>query len=209
MQDGQTVHTLCRKNYTRPAVKKKPDELENISEQLIESGEVDLRNVCMFCSKSAKSTGNRKKGMEVHQVKNESFEISIHQCIGERNDKWAQEVRQRIGNSNLKLIGATYHQQCSVVFRTGKSMTSSESQKKVGRPQDENRDEAFLKICSHMMENEGDVFSIADLCDQMDRECGEGISYSRKYFKQKLLEHFGDNIVIGQISGSNDLVLFR
>lgn len=208
VKEGQKVHKLCRKNYTRPS-SQKSDVLEVTIDSIDESSrEIDLRNVCMFCSRPAKLTESRKRGIEVHQVKDGTFESTIRQCIEERNDKWAQVVDERIRNKNL--IGATYHQPCSINFRAMKPCPQWESGKKVGRPQDGTRDAAFLKICGYMMDNEGEVFAISDLCDRMDRECDENASsYSRNYFKKKLLEHFGDNIVISQTSGTNDLVLFR
>lgn len=183
MQAGQKVHKLCRKNYTRPTdIKSKDSETgEDLREsaEVTPSGEINLRNVCMFCLKPTK---DNKKGIEWHQVKKESFENMIRQCIRERNDKLAQEVDVRIGNSNLVLIGATYHQPCSTKFR---SFTSSESDK-LGRPKDQNRDAAFLKICSYMMDNEGEAFAISDLCRRMEKECDENTQpYSRKYFNVK------------------------
>lgn len=195
---------MCRRNYTRPTVSK-PQESEVTIERTEQStGETDLKNVCMFCNKPQ----SRKRGVEVHQIKNESFEYTLRRCIQDRDDKWAQEVDERIGSSSL--IGAMYHQSCNINFRTFKSCTPSNSVKKVGRPQDEKRDAAFLKICAYMVDNEGEVFGIPDLCDRMESECDENTSsYSRKYFKRKLLEHFGDNIVISQKSGISDLVLFR
>lgn len=157
----------------------------------------------MFCARPAKLTESRKRGIDVHQVKHESFQRTIRQCIQDRNDEWACEVDFRIGNNNL--IGASYHHQCSVKFRT-----EFDSVNKVGRPQDENRNEAFLKVCGYMMDNEGEVFAISDLCDRMDSDCNdESPSYSRNYFKKRLMEYFGDNIVISQTSGTKDLVLFR
>lgn len=208
MQEGQKVHSLCRKNYTRPT-SRKSCELYVTSEPIIQSSDgINLRNVCMFCTRPAKFTESRKRGIDVHQVKNENFVISIRKCIEHRNDEWARDVKERIGNDNL--IGAIYHQPCSLNFRTLKQCAQWEIEKNVGRPQDENRDAAFLKICGYMMDNEGEVFAISDLCDRMDQECYDSAtSYSRNYFKKRLLEHFGDNIVLSQTSGTNDLVLFR
>lgn len=61
-----------------------------------------------------------------------------------------------------------------------------------------------------MVDHEGEAFAISDLCDQMERECeGNVMPYSRKYFNKKLMEHFGENILISQMSGSIDLVMFR
>lgn len=190
--------------------------MENANEPDLEAVEVglgdesSLKDMCLFCSKPSNPSESRKRGIKVCQVKQENFENTIRQLIQKRNDEWANEVHKRIGNHNLVSIEATYHQTCSTRFRTMKPRTPSESNKKIGRPQDQNRDAAFLKICAQMVNNEGEVFALSDLCDQMHQECDEKTTpYSRKYFKQRLLDHFGEDIVISQTTGKNDLVLFR
>ena len=49
---------------------------------------------------------------------------------------------------------------------------------------------------------EGNVISVTDLINKMTELCGDK-SYSAKHIKNKLIEHFGTDIVIGKLDGKN------
>ncbi len=137
-------------------------------------------------------------------MKTESFQETIGKHIAERQDDWADEVKNRIGTVNLCSTKAWYHQRCNLKFRQ-KSTNSN-----VGRPQDENRIAAFSKVVAFMNDHEGDVFTISELTDVMKGECAENVEeYCGKFLKKKLLDHFGENLCFLQSSGKPDYIMFR
>lgn len=143
-------------------------------------------------------------GKDICQVEKETFQETIEKLIEERQDKWGQEVKERIGTRNLYNLKAPYHHKCSLRFRQKVTDAS------VGRPQNEDRQSAFLKVVDFMNDNEGDAFTINDLIEVMKRECnGNCEEYCGKFFKTKLMEHFGENICFIQSKGKPDYIIFR
>lgn len=141
-------------------------------------------------------------GNDVSEVKTQNFQETLLKNVEERQDEWANDVKERI--STLNLMGALYHKKCDSKFRQKTSKSS------VGRPQNECRQEAFLKVVDFMNENEGDAFTINDLLDTMKRECAENVEeYCGKFLKKKLIDHFGENICFLQSKGRPDYIIFR
>ena len=76
-----------------------------------------------------------------------------------------------------------------------------------GRPEDEERQHAFDKLCAFLSENDECQYSIAELEERMNAEGSQ--AYSRKHLKEKLLAVFGDNVTISELPGKNGVVSFR
>lgn len=141
---------------------------------------------------------------DVYEVKTDQFQQTIQKCIEERRDDWAQTVKNRIEGKCLRSSKASYHQKCNLKFRH-KSTNSS-----VGRPQNESRHAAFLKMIDYMNCHEGDTFTINDLVNVMKQECTDDAEeYCPKFLKTKLLEHFGEDICFLQSKGKPDYIIFR
>lgn len=82
--------------------------------------------------------------------------------------------------------------------------------KKVGRPENKTRNEAFSKLVEHMQSNLGRIFSIKELVDIMQRECdGNEEEIENRYLKEKLMNHFGKDIVVISNEGRPDLLVLR
>ena len=79
-----------------------------------------------------------------------------------RGDAWAESVEARLLHfHDLPAADAIYHQECSVKFRTDKQIptvhqTSEPCFKraKMGRPQADERADAFLEVASFLEEND-------------------------------------------------------
>lgn len=141
---------------------------------------------------------------DVYEVKTDQFQVTIQKLIDERRDNWANEVKDRIGNRNLRSVSAIYHQKCNVKFRQKPTNSC------VGRPQDKDRQAAFLKVVDFMNDHEADAFTIHELIEVMKNECTTDVDeYCGKFLKTKLMEHFGENICFIQSKGKPDYIIFR
>ena len=90
-----------------------------------------FRENCIFCGNYAKLS-DKKRGIDVFSVRTLNFSKNIMSICKERNDDWSQKVMARlnIAPADLHAADAIYHQRCSVNFRTGKLIPSSELEKK-------------------------------------------------------------------------------
>ena len=137
----------------------------------------------------------------------------------ERQDDWADSVQARLLHwHDLPAADALYHQTCSVNFRTGKKIPKMyvtdqtvQKRQKVGRPQDEDRTNAFLKVITFLQENDDEQITITDLITKMDEFLldSEYSAYGHTHMKNKLKEHLGNEIMITEINGNANVVTFR
>lgn len=161
---------------------------------------------------SAKLSEAKKRGYDVYQVRKKSFQDSLKQVIQLRSDSWSEVVQCRIENKDLIEAKAKYHQTCNVNFRTHKQVPlahGGQTIKKSGRPVDESKNIAFQKLVCYIKNHEGESFLMSELSTIMEKECDENVSFTNQYLKQKLMEHFGDELTIIKKNGCSDLVLFR
>lgn len=100
----------------------------------------------------------------------------------------------------------------TLYFRTMRciptAFTESCSKKFRGRPADSHLEEGFRSVADFLEENDDEQITINDLVDKMRVTCGDA-AYSVIYMKQKLMEHFGDNIIITEINGKSNVVTLR
>lgn len=146
--------------------------------------------------------------MDVETVKTLKFIENVPANIAKRSDEWSEKVAKRIEGKNL--LNATYHKNCNINFQNLKNIPLCHGvsvAKKVGRPQNQSKNEAFSRLLELMESAVGEIFSIKDLVDLMQQECDEDIE--NRYLKKKLLEHFGENILVITNDGKPDLLLLR
>ena len=217
---GQTVHQQCRRDYCKTQnIKRCSDSLIDQEHKLLRSSgsNFNFKEDCLFCGQPAKYDG-KKKGFEVFPVRTKDFQLAIEQQCQERNDDWSQKVIGRLNFAqDLHAADAVYHQTCSVNFRTNKSLPLEYSlhknvkRKRTGRPEQSNRSKAFLEVIEYLKENDDEQITIGDLvikmkeflCDANDQP------YSAVYMRGKLVEHFGDSIIIARLNGKQNVVTFR
>ena len=83
--------------------------------------------------------------------------------------------------------------------------------RKIGRPQDEQKNDAFLKVAWFLQENDDEQITVVDLVEKMEEYLGDSAStaYGRTHMKARLQEHFGDQIFVTEINGKPNVVTFR
>lgn len=120
--------------------------------------------MCFFCG--CKFSESRKKGLEVNTVKHAYFLENVVGIIGNRSDEWLDQVKKQI--EGKELMDARYHKNCNIIFQNYKNVPlchGVSSSKKLGRPRNDEFDEAFCNLI-HLIQNEtGRIFSIADLAE--------------------------------------------
>ena len=137
-----------------------------------------------------------------------------------RGDAWAETVEAKLLHvHDLPAADAIYyHQECSVNFRTDKQIPivhqASETclkRAKMGRPQADERTDAFLEVASFLEENDDEQITINDLINRMEHNLAnsEHEAYSYLHMKSKLHEHFGSRIMQTEINGKSNVVTFR
>jgi len=227
---GQQVHKTCRRNYClqqnilRSKIQdSQQSETSNSSRRsLVRKAEscFSFSTDCFYCGTVVNFVEQKRKAPDAFKVTTLATKDTVLQICSERGkDAWADVVRARIMHVyDLPAVDAIYHQACSVNFRTGKQIpkiyASNEpkcKREKKGRPQDEERSEAFLNITKFLRENDDEQITIRDLEEKMQEYLGDlgGMAYGHTHMKTKIKEHFGDQIIITEINGKPNVVTFR
>lgn len=187
-------------------------EFDTVDKNQNQLGSVNsLSEICFFCGCTAKYLEKGKSRVDVEMVKTVKFIENIRANISKRNDEWAQQVSNRIEGKDL--LNAGYHKNCNINFQNNKNIPLCHGvsvSKIVGRPQNKPRNAAFSKIVELMQSEIGRIFSIKELVELMQQECDEteGIIENR-YVKNKLVEHFGEKIIVISNEGKLDLLALR
>lgn len=143
-------------------------------------------------------------------VKKSQFIDNLAINIAKRNDEWSQDVNNRICSKDL--MNASYHKNCNINFQNNKNIPlcySVSVSQKIGRPQNESRNEAFSKLVDLMESEEERIFSIKELVEIMQQECVDSDRIENRYLKKKLIEHFGVNLMVISNEGKPDLMVLR
>lgn len=162
----------------------------------------------------------RKRLSEAFSVTTIETKDTILRICSERNDEWSETIRARLMNvHDLRAADAIYHQTCNVNFRTNRQLPQlyetnelpAAKKRKVGRPQDEERNQAFVKVAKFLEDNDDEQITVGDLVEKMKEYLNdtESETYGRSHMKTKLLEYFGDEITITDINGKPNVVTFR
>ena len=74
--------------------------------------------------------------------------------------------------------------------------------------------EAFVKLCNYLEENDECQYSLKELMEKMksfyDGDPDGDKVYETKYLRDKLAQHFGDQVIITRLKGRQDnVVTFR
>lgn len=213
---GQVVHSHCRRDFIHPRNSIHVPLINETDKSVTRSAtEFDFQNACMFCGKHAK-TNKRKRGVDVYPVRTLDFQESIKIKCHERNDTWSHEVLNRISLVlDLPAADAVYHQKCNVNFRTLRQLPRSYSdnvvtppKKSAGRPGSVDITESFSQVISYVEDHAGKVLGLGQLLKVMEDSCGER-AYSKKHLKKRLVEHFGENVLVSTAEGKEDMVCLR
>ena len=133
---------------------------------------------------------------------------SIISCAKGRNDSWGNEVLLHAQTeSDLVSAEAKYHHGCALRFRSSRQ-TNEQSEKR--RPPHFSRVEAFEKLCQYLEENDECQYSLKELAETMDCFLEGADGYEPKYLKEKLKQHYREQIIITNMKGRlENIVTFR
>ena len=221
---GQVVHIKCRKNFCPPTGISSAVKILRPATDSDDSGPCarrstsapfDYKTHCLFCG-----CGDKYDKKEKSHVVTTEFQKTVLQICIERNDTWSTIVKGRIEYVNdLPAEGAIYHHLCSSNFRNDKEipqqfMTKSvkaPKQKKWGRPSQAERDASFDKVAEWLENNDDEQTTIRDLIYKMQDFLADTNydAYGFTYMKEKLVNHFGNRIIITETSGMRNVVTFR
>ena len=226
---GQQVHQTCRREYCRPSSIKRAKK--SVSEETTSSRRSFTRKAeqgfsfktdCFFCGTKVEfgSNSKRKRLGEAFSVTTIETKDTILKICSERNDEWSEAIRARLMNvHDLPAADAVYHQTCNVNFRTNRQLPQlyetdelpAAKKRKVGRPQNEEKNQAFVKVAKFLEDNDNEQITVGDLLEKMEEYLNdtESEAYGRLHMKTKLLEYFGDKIIITDINGKANVVTFR
>ena len=124
-------------------------------------------------------------------------------CDNHFGDPWPSEIKHRLNNCvDLVAEEARYHEQCRNKFFLNFSSTQ-ESPKKYHLVI------SNLKNLCLWIEREGELYSLKELHDKMEKEANDTDTYSRRWMKVKSVEKYGERIYFSEINGKSDVVCFK
>ena len=129
----------------------------------------------------------------------------------EQGDDWAAAVQARISAvRDLHAADVVYHHLCSNNFWTNKqtpaayqSETHPAKKLKLGRPQPQERTDAFLEVISYLERNDDEQITVSDLIRRMEDNLSGShhMAYGAQHMKNKLQDVYGDRMIITEING--------
>ena len=146
----------------------------------------------------------------IHQSYHEVMTLEFHHKLAarakERDDEWGKKVLFRLDNCNdLVAEEAKYHHACITSFRLW-----DESTKKKGRPIDSEMSSGFEKLCTWLEERaDCELYTLKELQAKMQKLNNSDAVYTVKRLKQRLMEHYKDDIYFAVLSGRVDVVCFK
>ena len=143
---------MSKKN-TRPGSNKGKQSVEESASVVLRSvvQEFNFKTHCFFCGEEA-STRVEKKGAklrrEIYEFRTTEIRDKVIVRAQKRNDQWGDVVLAR-AKSVIDLVAAEakYHKQYYSIFSVNLSDKSR------GRPQDNEKQNAFDKLCTFLCEN--------------------------------------------------------
>lgn len=217
LQDLHEVkcHKNCRKLYTHPdyiAQKKKLDSLAEAGspnspstpkKSTLRSGEAfNFINTCLFCSAEIDFEKIKKTKQEyrriAYDVRTLTFQESVKEMAKKRNDTLGRLLLKRLsGSVDLVAEEAVYHKDCLTSFFRPVSGV------KRGRPESDEIRNAMDEIFRILEESDDCQFSLKELT--------ENLSYipTLKTIKRKLVEKYGDDIIISSLQNRDVVICFR
>ena len=229
---GQVVHQKCRRLYCNPikvAQSNRDTPRPGPSVSLRSAEETfNFQADCLFCGTNVDFDSRKLQG-DVHSITLTECKDSLLRKCSTRNDAWGDRVQARLLIvCDLPAADAVYHQACSSNFRTGKQIPlkfvqSEAVQKKQkvgrpsqpthsgGRPAQDDRRLAFIKVTEFLEENDDEQTTISDLVDKMAEYVTDSNvePYSERHMKDKLIEHFGNRVLVTTVNGKLNVATMR
>ena len=225
---GSKVHSSCRKKYCNPKTiqqflkKKISVDIAPATKTRSTGLNFNITSDCMFCAQLVTVDERHVDRSDGWKIRTKDFDCSIRKICNERNDEWSMLVLSRLNSSisDLHAADAVYHNCCSVNFRTGKLIPSkydvgsnevSCKRRKLGKPVDVIRTEAYDRTIEYFMVNDDTQFTLKDFSIKMSEFLidEQAEPYGLTFLRARLYETLGDGVVITNHSGKEGVVTFR
>ena len=232
---GDIFHAECRKNFTKrdrieyesSTPPTKPKTRQESSASKTKDVSFDYRICCLFCCEvigeriydddgSCSVRPLKKKNLEISFVKSKTwFDTSIRRQVRGRHDDWSYEVRGRVETVTcLRSEEAVYHRKCLRHFSLQREKPNNKNEdtpvakrKRGMKIENEERNEAFLKLIEFVEESDEEHLSFKECQQKMAEFTNE--PYTTKWLKTRFLQHYGDSVVIANSFGNDDVMYFR
>ena len=218
--DGDKVHVSCPKRYVNEkyiksdVAKKSGCSVPAKRSTRQSSGGFDSETDCIFCGCRVELEKGR-----FSCVRTNMFVKTILEVCESRSDDWGLTVKGRIEYylHDLHAADGLYHHSCSGNFRSFLGVplqfqTAPEAKRrKVGRPKNDDKEEAFQKMCSYLELNDEEQLTVSSLRDTMKGFLfsPDSAPYGNYYLKTLLKNRYGDSIHFAEGEGVDDIVTMR
>ncbi|XP_073423248.1 uncharacterized protein [Dendrobates tinctorius] len=223
---GAVVHKRCHMNY----INKKQIDLHKKATSVhsspakrgtrVSTGSYDSTTQCLFCGQEVVKTRSSSDFDDYSFVKMDGFVRSILSHCKQRIDDWAITIQGRIAyfGKDLHAADCLYHRSCDISFRTNYGIpmrhgggSTTKKPRKVGRLMNMDQEQAFLRMCAFLEDNDEEQLTVTDLAKKMTEYLLEGDSaaYSNRWLRYRLEERYGDSLFIAECEGLPNIVTFR
>lgn len=207
-----TVHEQCRKNYTRPSSIKSSTKSSTVSHEShnvttrASALKFDFEKSCIICGNEADGEKEKKLPQKYRRTICEISTLDLInnlKCIAEqRGDDLGKQVKERLsGIIDLVAAEGRYHRDCYSKFLQVSSKGTA--------PQLNKKDLAFQKICTEIESGEECQYLLSEISERMSQILDGAEGYTTQYLKQKLVQHFGKNVIITSRQNQPPIVCFR
>ena len=217
---GDKVHITCRQRYINNkdiqsrVTKDSCDSVPSKKKTRQSTGCFASETDCIFCGCAV----DLDKG-HFSFVQTDQFVDTILKVCESRSDDWGFSVKGRIEYylRDLHAADCVYHHSCSGNFRSLKAVplefqnSPAAKRRKAGRPKDEDKEEAFQKMCSYLELNSEEQLTVTSLRHIMKGFLSNPDSepYDNWSLKKHLKERFKDTIHFSEGGGLDDIVTMR
>ena len=157
---------------------------------------------CFLCAKKA-----IRKYSTVARVETLPLVKTLTDCRLNRGDIWGNKVHTRLLSYNdLVAEEEIYHISCMNRFRLQKNTSHRSSE----QPKDPTMMRNFKRE-RWWLEEEGDseLYTLAEPHGKMEELSQGSGCYSKKYLKEKLIDHYGNHIYFSEHPGRPNLLCFK
>ena len=236
---GDRFHVDCRKEFTKNDKIKTVRVLQNSKPKtrndsnpgtpLSTTGKFDYRTCCLFCTKAVcikhvDDNGHciikSKKHLigDVSFVRSKTwFDASFHRQVKGHTDDWSCEVRGRIETvSSLQAQEAVYHRRCLQLLSLQRDRPTCGRESDEATPAKKKRDinletdprsAVFFKVIEFLKESDEEHLTMKQCQDKIKEFTDK--PYSRKWFKSRLMQYYGDSVIIAGRGGCQNVFYFK
>ena len=235
-QDGEVqtvaVHRKCVDKYCHKKVIQKT--LRDKEKQSPSQSDADLTSApkrarrsehktfvflqhCLFCGETCEVVKDPKHPDRWHPAficrqgetyEGKSLRDAVFEACKKRKDRQSEEIMVRLAGvlSDFHAANVRYHVDCKATFLSPKSIQAA-ANKSSQSTEKEPTDPALDSVLEYMAENKASIFNSIDIYTRYVEQDGNALS--RRQLTQKVLEHFGGDLVVLSSPGMASIFAFQ